>query len=186
MLIRIADLKVMLLFAAKKDIRFYLNGVCISGDKMIATDGRRLTVCQLDGDSGLNVVVPREEIEAAVALAKNKNKKLDVLDVTADRIGDVHYDPLPGKFPNWRNVIPEKISKMNVDGVSFNPGYLYDYKRMAAILKLKRPQITVWHEQNESVAVVSVYGAINYFCILMPIIGIEIPVIPNWLDKKKT
>ena len=32
-------LKAMLLFCGKKDVRYYLNGIAIKGDKMIATDG---------------------------------------------------------------------------------------------------------------------------------------------------
>lgn len=64
------ELKAVALFAGKKDIRYYLNGVCVTSIDgalgLVATDGHRLTVFReeeydYDGD---DFIIPNELVQA--------------------------------------------------------------------------------------------------------------------------
>ena len=105
-------LKALLLFAAKKDIRTYINTVhferSATGTVAVATNGHVVAVAKLDGMSDLppgSFTVPREYLEAA------STGKLSVLldqDGPSVKItsikGNMTVPLLDAKFPDWRRV----------------------------------------------------------------------------------
>ena len=141
-------LKALQLFAGKKDLRFYLNGVCFQVEKgrafALATDGHRLAAHLLtEGlkpELRLSVVVPNDIIDAALKIAgKTKQITLEVDETGQSRalnLAGVGGLALDGNFPDWRRVFnsndgqPEAISY-------FNPDYLRDVFKAAKLIGSK-------------------------------------------------
>lgn len=102
-----------LVCAAKKDIRYYLNGVLIeplaSGYCAVATNGHILFAgLSRNADTPAKpIIIPRDACEAAVKSIRQKvmicEEKDDGTYVLADSI---LFKPVDGTFPNWRKTIP--------------------------------------------------------------------------------
>ena len=134
------ELKALLLCAAKKDIRYYLNGILFEstphGIIAASTDGHRLLCINLPNEQaqGVNALVPRELIEAAV---KTKAIVIQVTfkdqNVTFTSAGqNVSGALTDGKFPDYRRVIPEKVS--GEQGNEFNNTYLVDFDKIGSLV----------------------------------------------------
>lgn len=134
------ELKALLLCAAKKDIRYYLNGILFEstphGIIAASTDGHRLLCINLPNENvqGVNALVPRELIEAAV---KTKAIVIQVTlegqNVTLSSAGqNVSGALTDGKFPDYRRVIPEKVS--GEQGNEFNNAYLVDFDKVGSLV----------------------------------------------------
>ena len=116
--------KAMLLFAAKKDIRYYLNGLAIEsgnrGARLMATDGHRAGMYRVDGKFEhlpQAVIIPREVLENFRYGPKDP-PQLDIaiegtetpfkLRIT-DGVISQECESIDGKFPDMRRVIPDKV-----------------------------------------------------------------------------
>jgi DNA polymerase-3 subunit beta len=159
------ELKALLLCAAKKDIRYYLNGVLFestpNGIIAASTDGHRLLCINLPSEDvpGVNALVPRELIEAAV------KTKAPVIEVTIDGQNvtftsagqNVSGALTDGKFPDYRRVIPESVS--GEQGNEFNNTYLVDFDKVgyltnggkASVLQNGLGNSALVHFSNENV-----------------------------------
>lgn len=178
-------LKAMLLFAAKKDIRFYLNGVLIRGEFMVATDGHRMAVYRLPEDSGLNIVIPREDVE----LGLKSVGKQEWIVVNENYVGRVAYTCLDAStYPDWRKVVPSKIGAMQVSHVAFSTDYISDFSKAYKAMHPHDghlPPIIVRQESESSVAIVDFGGGENFFVLLMPRRAETAPQIPEWVVHAK-
>ena len=181
--INIDHLKVLLLFCSKNDIRYYLNGILIQGDKMVASDGHRLVVCHLEEDSGLNVIIPDNDVAAAIKLVP---RDCSYIEVTAEKIGRVLYTPINGDYLNWRKVIPADIESMEVRSVCFNAQTLSVFAKAA---KMMRPRhdgyIVVRMKDEESAAIVDFGFSDAFFALMMPARNEVVPCVPKWLEIKE-
>ena len=113
--IQIKTIKALLHFAAKKDIRYYLQGVQIeqgeTGTYAVATNGHFLAVARIDtqAQAPASMIVGSDHLAAAI-----KGNKLDfiTLDVVAaykvtikTGASEVTVQTLDGRYPDWRRVI---------------------------------------------------------------------------------
>jgi DNA polymerase-3 subunit beta len=134
------ELKALLLCAAKKDIRYYLNGVLFEstphGIIAASTDGHRMLCINLPSEDvqGVNALVSRELIEAAVKTkAIMIQVTIDGQNVTFTSAGqNVSGALTDGKFPDYRRVIPEKVS--GEQGNEFNNTYLVDIDKVGSLV----------------------------------------------------
>ena len=111
-------LQALLVFAAKGDVRYYLNGVhVVTTDKaatLEATDGHAALVVKLNWLAGLpagvDVVVSRDQIEMAVKAYKA------IPEFTGLRLGDIALSTVDGRFPDMTRFRSEKqlADKMGV------------------------------------------------------------------------
>uniref|UniRef100_UPI003BAB8973 DNA polymerase III subunit beta family protein n=1 Tax=Stappia sp. TaxID=1870903 RepID=UPI003BAB8973 len=105
---------------SREETRYYLNGVCLDGREMAATDGHRLASCAsgLSLPPQLTPIVPHEVVKLMIAAR----------DVTALRIGacwlraDVpggHITArlIDGRFPDWRRVVPGAVAVKQLDAL---------------------------------------------------------------------
>jgi DNA polymerase-3 subunit beta len=138
--IKTNELKALLLCAAKNDIRYYLNGVHFesSANGIIAasTDGHRLLCINLPSEQaeGIKALIPRALIEAAI---KTKAPVIDIKieggNVTLSSAGqNVSGSITDGVFPDYRRVIPEKVS--GIQGNEFNNEYLVDFDKIGKLV----------------------------------------------------
>ena len=126
-------LKAAAVCSARKDIRYYLNGVNVSfmpdNDKWwavyAATEGHILFTgkAPCNKDEGLppeSLIIPFDVVKNA---CKGSNRTLDgIFLVTRDngqyQLGDVVFTPIDGKFPDYTRVIPQTLSGVVAQ---FNP-----------------------------------------------------------------
>jgi DNA polymerase-3 subunit beta len=115
------QLQALLLFAAKNDVRYYLNGIYADpAGYLVATDGHRMLYIKT-GEPGLDVIIPREAAEAAVKMAKKGQE----IPLTKTSIGQVTYTTVDGKYPDWRRAIP------TIDNLQPNPQCLFEWQYLA-------------------------------------------------------
>lgn len=127
-------LKAALTHAAKNDVRFYLNGVCMDLDagRIVASDGHRLFVAFGPKDPGKGqVILPRDLVASVCKLAGKRGMQVTVTlagsgsEATATlalptgaSFGETLID---GRFPDWQRVMP---AEMSGQPGQYNPDYL--------------------------------------------------------------
>lgn len=126
-------LKAALLSAAKKDIRYYLNGVCLSvtasGNVFImSTDGHRAFVAKVPANcwngemqqkGPFDIIIPTETVAAALK-TKTPLITLSAMDNGMYSLANVIFAPVDGKFPDINKVLPalpvtDAIAQFNAD-----------------------------------------------------------------------
>ena len=138
MLIATDLLKAALLCASQEESRYYLRGVHLSTTgHLVTTDGHRMFVARLNERPAADVIIPYSDVQAALKLAGARAQDIEV---TADRIGQIAYQPVDGTFPDWRRVVPtgEELPSGKPDdapgAVHFNHAYIGDLAKMGKIL----------------------------------------------------
>ncbi len=119
---------------ANQDVRYYLNGLMLEmfprGIRAVATDGHRLTFCQIEAQTG--------ELDVADQVIVPRKGVLELQRLLADEGGDVtiHFGSkhirvetpngefvsklIDGKFPDYKRVIPDDAgNRLTVSRRSF-------------------------------------------------------------------
>jgi DNA polymerase-3 subunit beta len=105
--VQTSTLKALLRFAATKDVRYYLTGICIEPQGYaVATDGHTLMAARIPSFNGQSFIVPTATVKAALSI----NKRMAHIDVSASVMGGINYTPIDGRFPDWRRVVPTQLS----------------------------------------------------------------------------
>lgn len=115
-------IKAIILAAAKKDIRYCLNGVLINTQHIVATDGARMHAFKhgQQWEHG-EVIIPTDKVELAL---KMKTKQIDI---EKDNINGIPFVTIDGKFPDYSRVIPQNPKTTNGEIMAnINPEYLLD------------------------------------------------------------
>lgn len=130
--------KAVSLFQAVKDVRYYLNGVCVKASptetRLIATDGHTLAVHrqQFANDGYLpELIIPSDTVKTVLSW-KAAHKSLNDLPMELTFNGDecritwcgdkvAVFKRIDGKFPDYTRVIPESLTG---ETAQFNPDYI--------------------------------------------------------------
>lgn len=137
--LRVSTLKAALYSAAKKDPRYYLNGVRLefvsSAEphiNVVATDGYRLGAFRepleyAEGEqkSDFNLIIPRESVETAIKSAGKRGTSLLLESMPDGRylLGSAVFGGVDGKFPDWQKIVPQSVTG---ETAYYNPEYLVD------------------------------------------------------------
>lgn len=148
-----------LMFQAKNDVRYYLNGICFMPDGRVAsTDGHRLFV----GDKHNNKL----DDNIIVSVSKPSTKRYDyaVLDT---KTGTVTYhdehevmvgagicSEIDGRFPDIDRVIPKQTAP--AEQIGFNAKYLADVEKLAKLFNPKYEAVLFELNGNTSAAVANI------------------------------
>ena len=172
--------------AAKDDVRFYLNGVLIEvedgGVMCVATNGHILGAIRggeanAAGDhkhvDDTQLIVPIEIIRRLKPSKKFANSAVIITNEAADLwtltsmfADPIHFKMIDGKFPDWRCVIPVRVS--NECG-QYDPELLALFSKSDTALNPARIFAGVALAQNGTgPAIVSIAHAPHYFGIIMP------------------
>lgn len=135
--------------AAKNDIRFYLNSLCLEigqlETRMIATDGHRLLVASVRATQEeltelTTVILPRDMLDR-IKLKGNTLIQIDYYPGKLEHEVKVTYDgkteigrTVTGQYPDWRRIVPESVTG---EVAQFNLNYMSDFAKAAAYLKGK-------------------------------------------------
>ncbi|WP_414618653.1 hypothetical protein [Serratia liquefaciens] len=158
---KIALLSAMI-FQAKKDVRYYLNGICFAPDKKLyATDGHRAFIGEHETE-GLtdNVIVAikgakftkfeRAEINTDTGLVA-------YLDEHGTRVSAGLCEVVDGRFPDVERVVPKENNP--VSEIGFNASYLADIEKAAKLYNPKFCGIRIKPNGNINSAVVEFSSA---------------------------
>jgi DNA polymerase-3 subunit beta len=188
----VGQIRAALLFAADRDVRYYLNGVCIEhspqGERAIATDGHRLICVNIDVSDRIRAsavhrfIVPRETLENVL---KVHDKNLAVVityntETKKVQVGQLSADAVDGTFPEYERVVPDKLSG---EVAQFNWRYLADCIKARSLLttrKMTDPAVNVGiaHNGNRPAWVSLSEDA---FAIVMPMSADDVATAPpSW------
>jgi len=130
------------LFTAKKDIRYYLNGVAINAGHLVATNGHYCGALLIDGITDVDLIIPTDTITQCLKLMTTKQKIMSeiTLSIPDDQINklctitvngtDIHFAAIDGRFPDWKRIIVE-----NNEVVPFPA---FDWNQMTLFSKASR------------------------------------------------
>ena len=156
------DIRAMLHLAAKKDIRYYLQGINVVRDNrgtyIEATDGHVLGRLLIDGiksDTKLNVVLPTD---ALLKLKGTKKQGDEWLSFSVegfaveciDSQSTTRFSACDARFPDADRVIPMVIKDEDVKPATFNPDLLVRFVDVSEELYGKRQIPMVLQRGNQS------------------------------------
>jgi len=113
------EIQALLLFAAKKDVRQVLNGICFGNDRVTATDGARLLSLHKKSDFEGEVIVPIDILAGFMKSlsAMEKKESLSVIEWDGMKKFTIRLSPsgdslrmgmlIDARYPNYLRVIPE-------------------------------------------------------------------------------
>lgn len=129
-----------LMFQAKQDIRYYLNGICFMSDgRVAATDGNRAMIASKHENKLTDNVI--------VSVSKSPTKRYDFAIIDTDtgivtyndenmiRVGSGICSLIDGRFPDIDRVIPKETAP--AEEIGFNAGYLVDIEKVAKLFNHK-------------------------------------------------
>lgn len=173
-------LRGMLNFAAKKDIRYYLNSVLVEATpektRLVATNGHILGIYTSDAPKGnqntgnVSVILPRELCECIKA---EKNIPLVTLEVDGDnvtlvdcgqRIGGKRID---GKFPDYTAVIPATADEHEPG--NFNPELVMQFAKFAKAIGRRAKFVHLTQNGLYRAALVTIDGERGFVGVIMPL-----------------
>ena len=178
MLIPTDLLKAAAMFAAKKDVRNYLESVCVEwrgeSAKLIATDGHRLFVgsfpIEPNGDGDGACIIPSDTVKRALTGYKHDTIEFQPPQAETAVIGGVVFEPIRAEYPDWRRVVPAEASG---EAGQFNAAYIGDIGKAARLL-LKHgktmPAESLVHIHHNGVfgALVTFGARTDCIAVLMP------------------
>ena len=111
---KLAWLKAVMLAAAKKDVRYYLNGVMVRNGELAATNGHMALLIKSESiKSDGEYIIDNDTLKMLVTSHKGikGDNRIEVIDgVVTTGKSKVHITPVDGKFPNIHRVIPQETS----------------------------------------------------------------------------
>jgi len=180
-------LNAMANLSAKKDIRYYLNGVLLEVSnsiiRIVATDGHLLGVYQQSnkgGDEGefFKIIIPNEVISKLEKKVLQHTLTTDGYKCEIDNIG---FSAIDGTFPDYMRVFP--TGKVSGEIAQFNPDFIARFTKVGKALGMKNPMPTIGHN-GTGTALVDI-GKPDYFAGLMMPYKTEHTMFstPAWLTK---
>ncbi|HGJ5868518.1 hypothetical protein [Arsenophonus nasoniae] len=158
-----------MIFQAKCDIRYYLNGICFAPEKKLyAADGYRVFIGEHETESLHESVII--SIKGAKftrfdkAQIDTQYRIVTYLDKDGLRVGAAICEVIEGKYPDINRVIPKESKP--VSEIGFNASYLADIEKVAKIYNPKYKSIKIKPNGNDSAAIVELNK--NTSVIIMP------------------
>lgn len=162
-----------LIFQAKKDVRYYLNGICFKADgRVCSTNGHRAFVGgKHDGELAEDIIL---------SVTKSPTKSYEYAEIDTDtgiisyhsdttlRIGVGLCEVIDGRFPDIDRVIPKDTSP--ADRIGFNASYLADVEKAAKLFNPKWESVVfeLNGHTNATVAKLKSYNGEDAKIIVMP------------------
>lgn len=127
-LIQANVLAVAMLFMAKSDVRYYLNGICLRVDGSVdATNGHILfsEKCGFSLENEL-IIKPYNNIPAKAddAVIDIEKRTIVLYDRSYNIISEIMFEYVEGTYPDTNKVIPSLDKEIENKPVGFNAEYL--------------------------------------------------------------
>jgi hypothetical protein len=188
------------LFAAKKDMRQYLNNVFLEIHKsdsfLVATNGHilgafRIKCEQDDVTEPIDAVIPLDMlksikndgiVEIIVGAPVKEDSRSRLITVIANGM-TLSGESMDFEYVNWRSVVPKKVSG---DVAQFNPEYVSLFGKACTLVCGKKSAafISIAHNGDRP-ALVNI-GADDFIGLLMPMRSVEVLTAPPvWALSKE-
>lgn len=203
--IRTKPLAAVYPFASTEKTRYYLNGVFIQNDVLVATDGRKLAIVKPDMVEGEieDFILPSETIKRILSVKPcfktvplsvtfdSELKQATVFHAATDEdivLAIFPYKPVDGTFPEWKKVFPNeddffyknrKEDSKNKNATTFNSKILSSFSSLGESL-------TVFLNNTPEYPSVIVGGVVDSFQAIgaiMPRRGGNTENFPKWLTE---
>lgn len=196
-------MRAALIFAAEKDIRYYLCGILLEATKtttrVTATNGHVGAVHQSsaenefdEGELSFSIIIPREVVKLIGKVSKKDSGLPLVLEPNGDdgflirdmasaiRLG---FDPIIAKFPDLTKVIPKTA---NGEHAQYNPLYV-GLMGKAAVALGSNPWDVTFRHNGDGAGLAIVGGAPEFVAVVMPMRNAaeneETTTRPLWLEE---
>lgn len=148
-----------LIFQAKQDVRYYLNGICFMPDgRVAATDGHRAMIASKHENKLTdNVIVSVSKSPTkryAYALLDTKTGIVTYHDEHEIMVGAGICYEIDGKFPDIDRVIPTQTAP--AEQIGFNAKYLADVEKLAKLFNPKFEAVRFELNGNINAAVANI------------------------------
>lgn len=148
-----------LMFQAKNDVRYYLNGICFMPDGRVAsTDGHRVFVGSKHDNKltdSVIVSVSKSPIKRYdYAVLDTKTKIITYHDEHEIMVGAGICSEINGRFPDIDRVIPKQTAA--TEQIGFNAKYLADVEKLAKLFNPKYESVRFELNGNASAAVANI------------------------------
>ena len=148
---KLAWLKAVMMAAAKKDVRYYLNGVMVRNGELAATNGHMALMVKSESiKSDGEYIIDNDTLKMIVTVHKGikGDNRVEVIDgMTATGNSKISITPVDGKFPDINRVIPQETSG---EIAHFNAEYLLAcQKANGEFLDSKYPWIKLQHNGDK-------------------------------------
>lgn len=166
--IEISTIKALLLFAAKKDMRFYLNGLHIeqsaNGTFAVASNGHAIAIARIDSEAHepASITIDRQYIDGLKSSYAVFFEQLEGGMVKLGVVGTSITVPiLDAKYPDWRRVVS---AKQTGEQAYFDPDHAALVNKAGqTIRKSKVPYII--QQNGNSVGYCNLYDVVHaYVC----------------------
>mgnify|MGYP003654824904 FL=1 len=177
-------LKAAAIFAAAKDVRYYLCGILIESTPMqtrvCATDGHAL-FCAKDDAKGDNAgaftgIVPNDTIKQILSWKASHKTEVPVIFTTNDDPAGEHraewagntavFKLIDAKFPEYARVVPAEVSG---EASHLNPELLMKCKKAAEALSTSSKGFYAFKQGGDNSAI-AVFSS-EAFAVIMPMRG---------------
>lgn len=192
------DIRAMLHLAAKKDLRYYLQGINVVRDNrgtyIEATDGHvlgRLFLNSTCSDTKQNVVLPTEALQKLKGTKKQSEEWLSFsvegLAVECiDSQSTTRFSAHDARFPDTDRVIPMVINPDDIKPATFNPDLLVRFVDVSEEIYGKR-QIPMVLQRGTQSALVSFPQMDDHFIgVIMPTKEYAQAKVPEWCFTPST
>ena len=188
-------IRAMLHLAAKKDIRYYLQGLNIVRDNrgtyIEATDGHVMGRLLIDGirlDTKQNVVLPTD---ALLKLKGTKKQSDDWLSFSVEGLAvecidsesTTRFSACDAKFPDTDRIIPMDIKDDDIKPATYNPDLVSRFVDVSEELYGKRQIPQILQRGNNSALVGFPQMDDHFVGVLMPCREYGKPEVPEWCLK---
>lgn len=148
-----------LMFQAKQDVRYYLNGICFMPDgRVAATDGYRAMISSKHEnklkDNVIVSVCKSPTKRYAYALLDTKTGIVTYHDEHEIMVGAGICSEIYGRFPDIDRVIPKQTAA--TEQICFNAKYLADVEKLAKLFNHKCEAVLFELNGNTSAAVANI------------------------------
>lgn len=154
-----------LLCAAKNDVRYYLNGVCVDSEGfVVASDGHRMFVGSASTDQETTIFSLRGKapVKFDHVCIDTQNKTAVFADANGDAVQMTPVDIIDGRFPDWRRVSNYKEGKVSAIGLDLQ--YLSDAAKAAKYFGKRHARI----DMQDAASAVHIRLSDNAFMVVMP------------------
>ena len=186
------DIRAMLNLAAKKDLRYYLQGINVVRDNrgtyIEATDGHvlgRLLVSSNKSDTKQNVVLPTDALQKLKGTKKQGEELLffyvEGLAVECiDSQSTTRFSAHDARFPDTDRVIPMVINPEDIQPATLNPDLLSRFVDVSEELYGKRQTPMVLQRGTQSALVAFPQMDDHFIGVIMPTKEYAPAKVPEW------
>ena len=176
--IRSSLVKAAMLFQAKQDIRYYLNGIRIEPNRIAATNGHCLWLHNFDTDLDITESLVLQLKGAIPAKSFNINFEVGEMsgvafhaDIDGKIIAATYFELIDGTYPDIDKVIAPKANEQPTPVIGFNTEYLSLLQKATKLVGNTRyPSVSVNLRGSNAVSVFNILGPeFNSKLFLMPV-----------------